>query len=107
MSLDGASMAYEMLQKLLFFVMQKLLKPVSRRASMSLHGASMAYEVANTIVFIMQKLLRPVTRRASMSLDGASMAYEMLQKHSFHNAKAVEACMEEGLNDPRWSLDGI
>ena len=75
MSFDGASMAYEMLQKPLFFVMQKLLKPVSRRAS--------------------------------LSLDGASMAYAMLPKPFFYYAKPAEACIEAGLNDPRWSLDGI
>ena len=60
--------------------MQKLLKPIPRRGSMSPNGTSMAYEMLQkTIVFTMQKLLEPIPKRASMILDGASMAYEMLQ----------------------------
>ena len=74
-------MAYEILQKPLLFIMKKLLK-----------------------------LLRSVSRRASRGFDGAWMAYDMLQKPlflCFYNEKAVGARIEVGLNEPRWSFDGI
>mgnify|MGYP003318318220 CR=1 FL=1 len=55
----------------------------------------------------MKKLLGPVSRRVSMSLDGTSMAYGSCKNYCFYNEEAVEARIEAGLNEPRWSLEGI
>ena len=106
MSFDGASMAYEILQKPMKAVETSI---EAKLASMSLDGASMAYEMlqnhcfynaelvearieaglneprwhmifCKNLCFALQKLLKPVPRRATMNPDGASVAYEMLQK---------------------------
>ena len=42
-----------------------------------------------------------------MSLDGAWMAYDLLQNLCFHTAKNVEARIEAGLDEPRWSFDSM
>ena len=42
--------------------------------------------------------------RASMNLDGQ---IQCCTNHCFYNGKGVEARVEAGLDEPRWSLDGI
>ena len=79
MSLDGPSMAYEMLQTIVLYFAKTVEARIEAALNEPRWNVDGIGDVAKTVDFTIQKPSKPVPRRASMSLNGTSMAYEMLQ----------------------------